>query len=186
MGDGDTIVVRIESLQAERPVFPLQIRSRDNQFTMVHGSTEEEEGRRIIRPSSGSSIASLLLSMGRLHARGQAVDERELWVTSSRVRVSKPKVSHLFAFAQDRVRHSGCCMAPFLFLGTMHRHAPYFYACTTPTLASLRCAPSIWFRCGVACSMHSFLGKTRCEPDQKLGRRRFITPDCWQFPSTGS
>lgn len=63
-------IVRTESLQAERPVFPLQIGSRDNQFTMIQGSTEEEEGRSIIRPSSGSSIASLLLSMGRLQCPG--------------------------------------------------------------------------------------------------------------------
>lgn len=116
--------VRVSAGSGARVSFPLQIRSRDE---YLHGPTEEDqdEASCIIRPSSGSSIASLVLSIDGQRAAvfwGQAVDEREPKVTSSRVRVSRPKVSHLFAFSptSNRVRHSGCCMAPLLLflLGT--------------------------------------------------------------------
>lgn len=132
----------------------------------------------IIQPSSGSSIAPLAIVLLTGAARGQAVDEREPWVTSSRVRVYKPKVSHLFAFAPNRVRHSGCCMAPLFFfkpkipLGrrTVMYLVPLYHphARCSALHAQLVVVPGL---------RAQLLGKTRCEPDQKLGAP--FTPDSW-------
>lgn len=137
----------------------------------VHSST-------IIHPSSGSSIAPLAIVLLTGAGCGQAVDEREPWVTSSRVRVYKPKVSHLFAFAPNRVRHSGCCMAPLFFfkpnipLGrrTVMYLVPLYHphACCSAPHAQLIVVPEL---------RAQLLGKTRCEPDQKLGAP--FTPDSW-------
>lgn len=107
---------------AARVLSPLlQIRSRGE---YLRGPTDEEvEEDQAGRDKHHSPVIRIIYSivviadgaiwrpsLGRL---GQAVDEREApKVTSSRVRVYKPKVSHLFAFAPNRVRHSGCCMAP--------------------------------------------------------------------------
>lgn len=78
----------------------------------------------IIRPSSGFvySIAAIVdRQLGAAVSWGQAVDEREPKVTSSRVRVSRPKVSHLFAFSHLKSSPSFGMLhgaASIIFLGT--------------------------------------------------------------------
>lgn len=163
------------------PVFPLQIRSRDQSVSAVRCIAPPRRIRTksaIIDPSSGSSIAPPAIVLLTGAGCGQAVDEREPWVTSSRVRVYKPKVSHLFAFAPNRVRHSGCCMAPLFFfkpkipLGrrTVMYLVPLYHphACCSALHAQLVVVPEL---------RAQLLGKTRCEPDQKLGAP--FTPDSW-------
>ena len=147
-----------ECVQAAGPAFPLQIRSRDE---YLHRPTEEdEEEGSFDRHQDHSIIASLVSWAGSW----QALSGGRQWMnpqctcsTSSRVRVSKPKVSipsSLLLFpTSNRVRHPGCCMAPFsslwvVPLGQGNRnvsHHPHA-CCSVP-----RPAQAFLFRCVQLC-----------------------------------
>lgn len=157
------------------------------------GGSGRKHERGITRPSSGSvpSIASLVsLIDGQSGGRpgGRQWMNASSKVTSSRVRVYKPKVSHLFAFfafAPNRVRHSGCCMAPlFLPLGRMHGDAPSL--CVPPPRMLLRRPATPRHFVPVRRCVHRSVTRRIVEPGQtRNSGASFVTPDCWRLPSWG-
>lgn len=125
------------------PRFPLQIRSRDE---YLHGPTEEDQDELAsFARHQDSSIASLLLSIG---SWGRPFLGGRQWMNAS-PRSHRPEsefpgrkypISLLFP-TSNRVRHSGCCMAPLLLfsLGRRHRDVPYHphACCSVPSMPRL-------------------------------------------------